>query len=355
MVTLDDSAKEELLWWVHQLTTWNGRAILSQTPDLVVETDASLLGWGAVSEEVRTGGLWSEKERTQHINCLELMAGALAVRTFAKHKRNIHVRLRMDNKTAIFYINRMGGTRSQSMVQPACQLWQWCLQRGITLSAEYLPGAKNEIADKESQTMQSSAEWMLNAQVFKCIMQVMGPCQIDLFATRLNHQLDHYVSWRPDPFAMATDAFQITWRNYQGYAFPPFALVGKCLQKIHQEESTVVLVAPVWETQWWYPYLLQLLIDYPLLLPVHPDLLSDPFERKHPLLLRHQLQLAAWKVSGVSTLQQGFQRGLQNSFVQDGVGAQIPLTNLVGKGGIAGVSRGKLIPFRVTSNHFWTF
>ena len=355
MVTLDDSAKEELLWWVHQLTTWNGRAILSQTPDLVVETDASLLGWGAVSEGVRTGGLWSEKERTQHINCLELMAGALAVRTFAKHKRNIHVGLRMDNKTAIFYINRMGGTRSQSMVQPACQLWQWCLQRGITLSAEYLPGAKNEIADKESRTMQSSAEWMLNAQVFKCIMQVMGPCQIDLFATRLNHQLDHYVSWRPDPFAMATDAFQITWRNYQGYAFPPFALVGKCLQKIHQEESTVVLVAPVWETQWWYPYLLQLLIDYPLLLPVHPDLLSDPFERKHPLMLRHQLQLAAWKVSGVSALQQGFQRGLQNSFVQDGFGAQIPLTNLVGKGGIAGVSRGKLIPFRVTSNHFWTF
>ena len=88
MVTLDDSAKEELLWWVHQLTTWNGRAILSQTPDLVVETDASLLGWGAVPEGMRTGGLWSEKERTQHINCLELMAGALAVRTFAKHKRN---------------------------------------------------------------------------------------------------------------------------------------------------------------------------------------------------------------------------------------------------------------------------
>ena len=127
-------------------------------PDLVVETDASLLGWGAVSEEVHTGGLWSEKERTQHINCLELMAGALAVRTFAKHKRNIHVRLQMDNKTAIFYINRMGETRSQSMVQPACQLWQWCLQRGITLSAEYLPGAKNEIADKESRITQSSAE-----------------------------------------------------------------------------------------------------------------------------------------------------------------------------------------------------
>ena len=95
-------------------------------------------------------------------------------------------------------------------------------------------------------------------------------------------------------------------------------------------------------------------MDYPLLLPVYPDLLSNPFERKHPLPLRHQLQLAAWKVSGVSTLQQDFQRGLQNSPLQDGAGAQIPLTSPVGKGGIAGVLKGKLIPFRVASNHFWT-
>ena len=116
MVTLDNRAKEELLWWVHQLTTWNGRTILSQPPDLVVEMDTSLLSWSAVSEGVgiQRGSMVREKERIQHISCLELMAGALVVRTFAKHKSNIHVRLRMDNKTAIFYINHMGGIRSQS-------------------------------------------------------------------------------------------------------------------------------------------------------------------------------------------------------------------------------------------------
>ena len=73
-----------------------------------------------------------------------------AVRTFAKHKRNIHVQLRIDNKMAIFYVNCMGGNRAQNLVQPGCQLWQWCLQWGITLSAEYLPVANNAIADKES-------------------------------------------------------------------------------------------------------------------------------------------------------------------------------------------------------------
>ena len=110
---------------------------------------------------------------------------------------------------------------------------------------------------------------------------------------------------RDNVFSRVTDAFQITWRDYQGYAFPPFCLAGSVF---NWEESTVVLVAPVWETQSWYPYLLQLLMYYPLLLPVHPDLLSDPFEIKHPLLIRHQLQLATLKVSGVNTLQQDFER-----------------------------------------------
>ena len=269
--------------------------------------------------------------------------------------REEHVRLQMDNKTAIFYINRMGGTRSQNLVYPVCQLWQWCLQQGITLSAEYLPGVNNGIADEESCTMQSSAEWKLNPQVFICILQAMGPCQIDLFATRFNHQLNRYVSWRPDPFAVATDAFQMPWKDQQGYAFPPFVLVGKCLQKILLEESTVVLVAPVCETQPWYLFLLQLLIDYPLLSPAHSDLLRDPFERKHPLLLRHQLQLAAWKVSGINTWQQAFQRGLPDSFSQDGARVQTQFTSLVGRDGIAGVMKGKLIPFHVLSNHSWTF
>ena len=45
----------------------------------------------------------------------------------------------MDNKTAIAYINRMGGTRSHTFSQVACNLWHWCLQRGITLSAEHQP------------------------------------------------------------------------------------------------------------------------------------------------------------------------------------------------------------------------
>ena len=50
---------------------------------------------------------------------------------------------------------------------------------------------------------------MLHKEVFRWIMSVLGPCRMDLFASRLNHQLQHYVSWRPDPFAVAADAFTL--------------------------------------------------------------------------------------------------------------------------------------------------
>ena len=53
---------------------------------------------------------------------------------------------RMDNRTAVFYVNRMGGTRSPVRSALTIQLWQWCLERNLSLSAEYLPGADNCIA-----------------------------------------------------------------------------------------------------------------------------------------------------------------------------------------------------------------
>lgn len=287
-VTLDQGSRKELAWWRDNLDSWNGKTILTPPPNMSIETDASLLGWDAVKDKVSTNGLWSVPERALHISVLELKAGAFAVKTFASSEKNIHVHLRMDNRTAVSYINRMGGTRSFVLAQQACQLWQWCLQRGITISAEYLPGVDNCVADQESRLLQSSAEWKLNKQVLLHVIKTMGNCSIDLFATRLNNQLRQYVSWRPDPFTIATDAMTLNWKDREAYAFPPFCLIGRCLQKVEEEKATLILIAPTWSTQPWYPVLLDLLIAHPLLLPQRPDFLTDPFNQFYP---RSDLQL----------------------------------------------------------------
>ena len=61
--------------------------------------------------------------------------------------------------------------RSQALSHCACQLWQWCLDRGITLSTEHLLGIFNCTADRESRTYYSSAEWKLDTTVCAQVIQ----------------------------------------------------------------------------------------------------------------------------------------------------------------------------------------
>jgi len=350
VVALTQGALEELDWWTTVMASCNGRSVLNLEADLIMESDASQLGWGAVCSGIRTGGLWFPTERQAHINCLELTAAAFAVKAFARNKKDAHIHLKLDNQTAVAYINHMGGTRSSQLNNLATELWRWCLERGLTLSAEHLAGVDNYVADAESRTIQSSAEWQLHKDVFQSLMQNVFQCDVDLFATRLNCQLPQFVSWRPDPFAFGTDALRTPWTRWRGYAFPPFALINKVLRKVREERSTVLLIAPVWESQPWYPALLSLLVNYPTLLPVHHSLLADPYGQPHPLVLSGQLRLAAWTLSGEVTMQQEFQKKLHNYCSLDGVKEPTQPTSLLGRSGLAGVSQGKLIPFHVLSN-----
>ena len=56
--------------------------------------------------------------------------------------------------------------------------------------------------------------------------------EIDLFAPRLNHQCSTYVSYRPDPEALAIDAYSLDWSNLNLYAFPPFSVIPTVLNKL---------------------------------------------------------------------------------------------------------------------------
>ena len=346
IVCLTKECKVELNWWRDSLQDWNGRAMISPNPDLVITTDASKKGWGAECEGRTTQGQWSVEETKIHINVLELTAALFAIQVFVKDRQNIVVHMRLDNKSAVAHINKMGGTRSPQLVKVTKEMWQYALSRKITLTAEYLPGKDNVIADRESRIFKDTSNWKLLPVMFRAIETALGPLHTDLFADRLSAQKAQYMSWKPDPHAMATDAFSRTWVGLQGYAFPPFGLVGKCLAKIRKDQSTVVIVTPAWQTQIWYPLLLEMSIETPILLPPHPKILLDPQGNEHPLIKSDTLCLAAWKVSGEDWKQKAFQKGLQKYTFSPVGQAHELLTTAPGKNGIAGVTQGKLIQFR---------
>ena len=74
------------------------------------------LGWAGelIAWECRPrrgGGEWSQAESSLHINCLELLAGAFAVKTFTKGKAKMIVCL-----VTAHYINKMGVPNHQSLL-----------------------------------------------------------------------------------------------------------------------------------------------------------------------------------------------------------------------------------------------
>ena len=187
-----------------------------------------------------------------------------------KNRTGISMLLRIDNMTAIAYINNQGGTVSEQLVHLTHDLWMWCLERNIHIHAQHLPGSLNTVADRESRSMRDRSDWMLDSSIFKKRNLLFGPLEVDLFASRLTHQCQCYFSWQPDPFAEATDAFLQSWSGMRGFATPPpWNLVNKVLVKTWIEEAYIVLIALVWKAQPSYPHLLAMLVhvDLPYLLP----------------------------------------------------------------------------------------
>jgi len=125
----------------------------------------------------------------------------------------------------------------------------WCLERNIHIIAQHLPGAQNITADAESRSLKDRTDWKLNPVIFQMIDRTFGPLEIDLFATRLTTQCPCYFSWRPDPYALSTDAFLQTWTDLKGYANPPWNLIGRVLAQVQRHQAQIVLVAPVWREQ----------------------------------------------------------------------------------------------------------
>lgn len=147
----------------------------------------------------------------------------------------------------------------------------------------------NVQADTESRVFNDQTEWMLDPEVYQELVQTFdGEPKVDLFATRINTQCEQYVTWRPDPHAVAIDALTWNWPHELMYCFPPFCIIHRLVNKVKQEQAEVIAVVPLWTTQPWFSALTRMLVDLPVLLPRRPDLLTLPYkpDQRHPLSQR---------------------------------------------------------------------
>jgi len=82
-VSLSEGARSDLFWWATRFPHHNGNSLVEISPSLIICSDASLVGWGAVCGGVTANGPWSLSESKKHIKVLELVAAFHALRCFA--------------------------------------------------------------------------------------------------------------------------------------------------------------------------------------------------------------------------------------------------------------------------------
>ena len=119
VMNLSEHSKAELLWWINNITQ-SQRLLLTSNPDLILTTDASLLGWGALLNGMETRGHWSTEEQGFHINYLEMKGVLLGFKSLCPNAHDTHICVQSDNTTTVTYINAMGGVVHSSTNLAKC-------------------------------------------------------------------------------------------------------------------------------------------------------------------------------------------------------------------------------------------
>lgn len=193
IMTLSQLVKEDLLWWQNSLDC-SVQFIRPDIYDKTIYTDACPTGYGGHYNNETVNGHWTVNE-LQHINALELIAVERVLHHFCDNDNNIKIHLRVDNKSAVAYINRLGGTHSLALLTVAKRIWTWAMDRNIWLTATYIKSKDNALADEQSRITISDLHWQLNTSFFESVTNHFGQPSIDLFASRSNAQLGRYISY----------------------------------------------------------------------------------------------------------------------------------------------------------------
>ena len=180
---------------------------------------------------LRRGSMVFSGENLAH-KCFRIESSEVSNSFFTKFKKLNSIHLRIDIMTDPSYLLNMGETQNKHLFEILKESWGYLVERRIHLAAEYIPSLSNQTADWASRNFQGNSEWKLCLTVLKSICSHLGKPLLDLFASRLCHQLSRYIAWRPDPQNVATDAFQQDWKYQFLHAFLTFSMIGRVLRKV---------------------------------------------------------------------------------------------------------------------------
>ena len=204
--------QDHLLWWTDVSNLRRGKLLHLPKETETLCTDSSLKGWGASLYATHlVQGKWDQATQdTKSINWMELKAIHRSFLHFLPSLIGKSVIVHTDNTSALYNLEKEGGTHSPPLCYIAWDILTLCLSNQIHLQIQQLTGEANVVADKLSRAHKAiPTEWTIHDGVFRAILRELGEPGLNLFATCLNHKLPVYMSPCPDPKALALDALSL--------------------------------------------------------------------------------------------------------------------------------------------------
>lgn len=153
-ISLTREAKENLTLLCLHAIVEDGKLILPASSTLTIFSDASNSGWGALSGNVKMGGPWTLPESTGHINEFEILAALKGLETrFTPFIHTTSLELRLDNTSAVSFINCLGGCKLATLCSVALRIVTWNKSRKLELHAIFLTGTANILTDIPSRRL----------------------------------------------------------------------------------------------------------------------------------------------------------------------------------------------------------
>ncbi|XP_069596916.1 uncharacterized protein [Ranitomeya imitator] len=263
---------------------------VTQCADRLAHAISSLQGLGWIIN--------TNKSRLTPLSCQAFLGfhlDSVSQKCLLPQLRGKDVRILSDNTTTVAYLNRQGGTRSETLMSSATEILNLAESHLTSLTALHIRGENNQQADFLSRHTLKQGDWCLNQQIFRDIVSLWGQPQVDLFATRRNKKVRKFASLSLADHPDILDALQAPWQFSLAYAFPPIILLPQVIRKIRTEGARVILIAPFWPKRPWFSWLQTMSVSDPWVLPSTPNLLfQGPFF--HPQV--DSLHLTAWNLRG---------------------------------------------------------